>query len=71
MNNSLGNTIIIFGLILVLVGIGMHLLSRFGIPKLPGDILIEREGFTFYFPIVSSIVISIILTILFNVFMRK
>lgn len=71
MNNSWGNTIILFGLILVGVGIIFNLLSRFGLPKLPGDILIQREGFTFYFPIVSSILVSVILTILFNVFIRK
>jgi hypothetical protein len=58
---------------LVLVGLGLILLYGPQIPwlgKLPGDITIKREHFTFYFPLASSIVISIVLTILFSLFRR-
>ena len=42
-----------------------------GVGRLPGDILIKRENFTFYFPIMSSIIISIFLSFLFFVFNRR
>ena len=44
--------------------------ERFGLGKLPGDIFIERENFTFFFPIVSSLIISLILTLLLNIFRK-
>ena len=56
----LGGVIFAFGLVFLLAG---------RIPflgKLPGDIAIGREGFSFHFPLVSSIVVSIVLTILIN-----
>jgi hypothetical protein len=67
-----------FGKILVFLGVillGLGLILLYGpkIPwlgKLPGDITIQREKFTFYFPLASSIVISILLTILFSLFRR-
>ncbi|MCB0102464.1 MAG: DUF2905 domain-containing protein [Anaerolineales bacterium] len=56
------------GIILFLIGGGVYLASRFGIPlgRLPGDIRIEGEKSLFYFPITSSILISILLTIVLN-----
>jgi hypothetical protein len=68
---SFGKTLIIFGVILV--GIGLLLTLGDKIPwigKLPGDIYIKRERFSFYFPIVTCIIISFILTLLFA-FFRK
>jgi hypothetical protein len=61
-------TLTTFGVVLVVVGVGMVLVSKFGLPKLPGDILIQRDNFTFYFPIVTSIVISLLLTLLYRWF---
>lgn len=58
--------IIIIGIILVVIGIIMVLFEKipfFG--KLPGDITIRRDNFTFYFPITTSILISIILSLIF------
>jgi len=63
---SLGKYLIIFGLIIILAGIIIVFFPRlnfFG--KLPGDISFRGKNFTFYFPIVTSIVISIILTLIF------
>lgn len=56
------------GLILFLIGGGMYLASKFGIPlgRLPGDIRIEGEHGSFYFPVVSSILVSVFLTIIVN-----
>lgn len=51
------------GLFLLVVGLAWPWLSRIGIGQLPGDIRIERPGFSFYFPLTSGIVISIVLSL--------
>lgn len=60
------------GMILFLIGGGVYLAAKFGIPlgRLPGDIRIEGENGSFYFPITSSILVSILLTVLFNIISR-
>lgn len=63
---ELGRLLVVFGLVLVAVGLAFVLLPRIGLPRLPGDILIQRDGFTLYFPIVTSIVLSLLLTVLLN-----
>ena len=50
------------GVIILLIGITWPWLSRLGLGRLPGDIVIERENFHFYFPLATSIVFSIILS---------
>lgn len=66
----LGKNLIIMGIVLIVAGIIFTLGSRLGIGRLPGDIFIKKGNMTFYFPIVTSIVISIILTLLFNILRR-
>lgn len=63
---ELGRLLVVFGVVLVLVGLLFLLAPRVSLPRLPGDILIQRDGFTFYFPVVTSIVISVVLTLLLN-----
>ena len=58
------------GIIFILVGLLYPYLSNLGLGRLPGDIIIERKNFNFYFPITTSIIISIILGILFKVFFK-
>ncbi|NWG04709.1 MAG: DUF2905 domain-containing protein [Syntrophaceae bacterium] len=68
---SLGKLLILMGVFVILIG--LLLLVGEKIPwvgRLPGDILIKREKFTFYFPIATSILISIILTLLFTLFRK-
>ena len=68
---SLGKILLIFGA--VIAGIGLIMILGDKIPwvgKLPGDIYIKRERFTFYFPIVTCIIISLILTLLFSLFRK-
>lgn len=67
MFESLGKMLLIFGLMLVIIGGIIWGLSRaFGGGRLlPGDIVIQRPGFTFVFPIVTSILLSLILTLIF------
>jgi len=63
-------TLIILGLALVAVGILWPLASKLGLGRLPGDIAIERGGFRLYIPIVTSLLISAVLTLLFWLFRR-
>jgi hypothetical protein len=69
---NIGRFLMIGGVILFVIGGLVFLASKFGIPfgRLPGDIRIERDGFSLYIPLASSIVISIVLTILLNVIIR-
>ena len=73
---SIGRTLMIGGILLFLVGGGIYLSAKLGLPlgRLPGDIRIEGENGSFYFPITSSILVSVVLTVLVNVaryFLRK
>lgn len=61
--------LIFFGIILVIMGLVFLLLSKLlikDIGKLPGDILIKRDNFLFYFPITTAIVLSLVLTVILN-----
>ncbi|MFH1288370.1 MAG: DUF2905 domain-containing protein [bacterium] len=70
--NYLGRTLIILGLIIIGIGIIVMFLNKIPfIGKLPGDIYIEKKNFKFYFPLASSIVVSIILSIIFRLFSKK
>jgi hypothetical protein len=62
--------LVIIGIIFILVGVAWPWLSRLGIGHLPGDIYIERKGFSFYAPITSSIIISVVLSILYWIFRK-
>ena len=69
---TIGRYLMIGGIVLFLLGGGIYLAAKFGIPlgRLPGDIRIEREGFSFYFPLASSVLVSVVLTIVLNVITR-
>lgn len=73
MNIDFGKTLILIGAVIVIAGIIVIAASRFGINlgKLPGDISIKKDNYSFHFPIVSSIIVSIVLTVLLNFFFRK
>jgi len=69
---SLGKLLILLGVFIILMGLLLFLGEKIPwVGRLPGDILIKREKFTFYFPIATSIIISIILTLLFTFLSRK
>jgi len=68
---ALGKLLILLGVFIILMGLLLLLGEKIPwIGRLPGDILIKKEKFTFYFPIATSILISIILTLLFSL-LRK
>jgi len=62
---------IILGILLVIMGILMMLKIPIPLGKLPGDISFKGKNFQFYFPVVSSILVSIILTLLLNFFSKR
>jgi heme/copper-type cytochrome/quinol oxidase subunit 2 len=62
--------LITIGVICVVLGIAWPLLIKLGLGRLPGDIRMEKENFGFYFPITTSIIISIVLTVIFWIFRR-
>lgn len=66
----MGNSLIIFGILLIAAGLFVNILPGMKIPILPGDIFIRKEGFTFYFPIMTSIVVSLLLTVIFGLFRK-
>ena len=69
--NGLGRPLIIMGLIIVAVGIIISFAGKIPwLGRLPGDIHIKRENFTFYFPLATSILLSIIISFLFWLFRR-
>ena len=69
---SLARYIMIGGIILFLIGGGVYLAAKLGLPlgRLPGDIRIEGENGSFYFPLTTSILVSVILTFVLNVILR-
>ncbi|MQW90762.1 DUF2905 domain-containing protein [Sinorhizobium saheli] len=55
--------LIIIGLIIVAIGMAWPWLARLGLGRLPGDILIQRENFTFYLPITTGLIVSVVLSL--------
>ena len=68
---SIGKILIICGICLVVFGLVLVLGDKIPwIGRLPGDIYIKRDKFTFYFPLMTSIIISLLLTLLFSIFRK-
>ena len=69
---GIGRTLILLGALTILVGVALLLWGRLGPPsRLPGDIVLRRGPVTFYFPFATSIVLSVVLTLLLNLFLRR
>jgi hypothetical protein len=75
---QLGKALIFAGLLIAMCGVGLWMLSNAApslpvlgrIGRLPGDIYIKRGSFTFYFPLITSIIVSIVLTMIFALLKR-
>ncbi|WP_457560622.1 DUF2905 domain-containing protein [Caminibacter sp.] len=61
---------IFIGVIFIIIGLLLYFFKDFPLFHLPGDIVIKKENFTFYFPITSSIIISIVLSLIFYILSR-
>jgi len=70
MKSPMSQLLITIGVVLVLVGLLWPLLQKSGLGRLPGDIVVEKENFRFYFPLATSIIISLLLTLLYWLFRR-
>ncbi|SHI51175.1 Protein of unknown function [Geosporobacter subterraneus DSM 17957] len=68
---SLGRTMMMMGILLIVIGGIVFLGSKLGLGRLPGDIYYKKENFTFYFPVMTSIIASIVLTVLLNLLFRR
>ena len=60
--------LIIIGIIILALGLFYPFLKKIGLGQLPGDIIYKSDNSTFFFPIVTCIIISIVLTVIFNLF---
>ena len=68
---GIGKLFVILGIVLIITGLAFMFGDKIPyIGKLPGDIFIRKERFSLYFPITTSIIISIILTVLFSIFRK-
>jgi hypothetical protein len=68
---SLGKLLILLGVLIIVIGLLLVVGEKIPwIGKLPGDIIIRKKNFTFYFPLATSILISIVLTLLFTLFRK-
>ena len=69
---GIGRLLVLGGLVLILIGGALYMSARAGLPlgRLPGDIRIEWQGGGFYFPVVTSILLSVVLTVVLNLLVR-
>ncbi len=69
---GLGKILIFFGIIMIIMGLGIAFIHKIPfLGKLPGDLYIKRNNFSFYFPIVTCLLLSLILSILLSLFIRR
>ena len=71
--NSIGKLLILAGFVVVALGVLLLILGKFNIPlgRLPGDIFIKRDNFSFYFPVTTSIIVSIVLSVILYLISRR
>ena len=68
---GMGKALIILGMLLIIIGLFLNLSGKIPfLGKLPGDIYFKKGNFSFYFPITTCIIISIVLTLLFSIFKK-
>lgn len=60
-----GRLLIILGIVILVLGMLWPLITRLGLGRLPGDIVIERENFRLYIPIMTSLIVSVVLSVIF------
>ena len=60
----MSRTLIILGLLLVAAGILWPVIGKLGLGRLPGDIYVQRENYSFYFPLMTSLLLSVVLSVI-------
>ncbi|MDD5217322.1 MAG: DUF2905 domain-containing protein [Candidatus Omnitrophica bacterium] len=70
--NDFAKTLIFFGVVLIAIGIVVSVFGKIpGLGRFPGDIYVRKGSFTFYFPLTTCLVLSLILTLVFSLFGKK
>ena len=70
--NEFSKTLIFFGVVLIGAGILVALFGKVpGLGRLPGDIYLKKGAFTFYFPLTTCLLLSLLLTLVFTIFGRR
>lgn len=70
--NELSRTLVFLGVILIVIGLAASVFEKVpGLGRLPGDITIRKGNFSFYFPLATCLLASLILTVLFSLFGRR
>jgi len=67
---AMARFLIVLGLVILLIGLLWPYLSQIGLGRLPGDIVIERENMTFYFPLMTCLLLSVLFSLVFWVVNR-
>ena len=68
---SIARFLIVLGILLVALGVAFLIFPKFPLFKLPGDFIIRKDNFVAVFPVATSILLSVILTLILNLLMRK
>lgn len=68
---SIGRTLLLIGFLLIVTGALLVIGERFGLGRLPGDIVWRRKNTTIAFPIATSLLLSVVLTVLLNLWLRR
>jgi len=66
----MSRTLIVIGALLIVLGLIWPWITKLGLFRLPGDIAIERDGFRFYFPITTMIIISVVISLVLWLFRK-
>jgi hypothetical protein len=66
----MSRALIVFGMVPIAAGVLWPFISRLGLGRLPGDIAVERPGFSFYFPLMTSLIISVVLSVILRLLNR-
>lgn len=69
--DNIGRAIIFMGAVLIVIGLLLTVAGNWNLGRLPGDIVWRRGNFTFYFPLMTSIIISVVLTLIFSLLLRR
>jgi Protein of unknown function (DUF2905) len=69
--SGVGRVLLILAAVVAVIGVLFVLAGRGLLPRLPGDVVIERGNTRFYFPLGTSILVSLILTVVLNLFLRR
>lgn len=69
---AFGKILILFGIILIVLGLIISIAGKVPwVGRLPGDIYVQKKNFSFYFPITTSILLSILLTVIFSLLRKR